>query len=78
MTTVPIRNDFHGTVCNLRIEYNGAALTPGQIKRCRRALCGIPTCTCGGILGQRGNQGAVDILDSGRDDDGNQLVTVCW
>jgi len=55
MTIVTIRNDFHGTECRLHVEDKGV-LTPSQVRRCRRVLCGIPTCLCGGILGERGKQ----------------------
>lgn len=54
---ITLRNDYHGTEYNIR--YNGP-LTPAQVQRCRKHLCGIPACTCGGLLGEHGPQ-PVDI-----------------
>ena len=52
---ITIRNDFHGTAARLRASI-GDTLTPSQVKRCRKALCGIEGCTCGGALSERGPQ----------------------
>ncbi len=58
MTTITLKNNFHNTSVNLRVS--GEKLSAPQVKRARRALCGISGCTCGNELGQRGPQ-EVDI-----------------
>ena len=56
MTTVTLRNNFHNTECRVRPDANGV-LSPSQVKRVRRALCGIKDCTCGhGPCSTRGPQ----------------------
>jgi hypothetical protein len=55
MAVYTIRNDFHGTSATVRVGESGL-LSPGQIKRVRKALCGIDGCTCGGPLSERGPQ----------------------
>lgn len=52
---ITIRNDFHDTAARIRAAI-GDTLTPSQVKRCRKALCGIEGCTCGGPLSERGPQ----------------------
>lgn len=47
-------NDFHRTSVNL-VSKDERTLSPRQVKRARKALCGIDGCTCGGDLGERGN-----------------------
>ncbi len=62
---VTLRNDFHDTVCRIRVsmsDNNGGELSQYQIRRVQTALCGIKGCTCGGVLGQRGSQEV--IIDS--------------
>ena len=54
-TTFTIRNDFHNSSTTARVGDSGE-LRPWQIKRIRKALCGISGCTCGGNLGERGPQ----------------------
>lgn len=57
--TVIISNVFHNSEIALRAEVSGQDLylSSGQVRRARRVLCGISGCTCGGVLGQRPNQG---------------------
>jgi hypothetical protein len=56
--TVTIRNDFHNTECTLRATDN--KLSPSQVKRCRKTLCGFHDCTCAeGPLGERGPQDVI-------------------
>ncbi len=52
---ITIRNEFHNTQARIRAGI-GDVLTPSQVKRCRRKLCGIKGCTCGGELSERGRQ----------------------
>lgn len=52
---ITIRNDFHNTSVTIRAAI-GEELTESQIKRARRALCPVGGCTCGGPVGNRGNQ----------------------
>ena len=60
---VTLTNDFHNSEVNLRIEH-GQPLSPNQIRRARRVLCGLTGCLCGGALGERGHQDVdVDQLD---------------
>jgi hypothetical protein len=53
-----LHNTFHGTSYRVRLrerisDHNEMYLTPAQVARAHRALCGIKGCTCGGIAGQR-------------------------
>jgi len=52
MQQITIHNDYHNTAYTLHVR-NGQ-ITASQARRCRRALCGIPECTCGDWLGARG------------------------
>lgn len=50
-----LRNDFHNT--QVQVNLRGSHfLTPYQVRRAWKALCGITTCTCSGALGTRGPQ----------------------
>jgi hypothetical protein len=53
---IKITNDFHGTEVTLlaSVEAGILRLTPRQVSRARRELCGHAGCTCGGYLGERG------------------------
>ena len=62
---ITLRNDFHNTEVRLRAK-RGDRLTPSQIRRAWETLCGIPGCTCGGPLGERGPQEVV-VQDCGVD-----------
>lgn len=68
---ITIRNDFHDTAVRIRASI-GDTLTPSQVRRCRRILCGIEGCTCGGALSERGPQQddtgrTFDVIASGPD-----------
>ena len=60
---ITIRNDFHNTAVRVRANV-GDVLTISQVKRCRKTLCSIDGCTCGGVLSERGPQ---------YDDNGNRF-----
>ncbi len=60
--TITITNDFHSSAARVRVSSLPADLTPSQIARVRRTLCGIDGCTCGGPLSERGPQD-VDIVN---------------
>lgn len=49
-----LTNDFHHTEVRLRVT--GNQLSPNQVRRARRILCGISDCSCGGVAGERGPQ----------------------
>ena len=46
---ITLKNNFHSTSVNLRPR-NGR-LSPAQMRRARRVLCGLSECQCGGIRG---------------------------
>lgn len=50
-----LRNDFHNT--EVQVNLRGRTfLTPYQVRRAWKTLCGIRTCVCSGALGTRGPQ----------------------
>lgn len=53
--TITLTNDFHNTKIGLKTSH-GHRLSPGQVAKARKALCGIADCTCGGHCGERGVQ----------------------
>jgi len=55
---ITITNSFHNSSVRLDLPDDGI-LSTRQVRRARRELCGIPTCVCGGNLGERGKQFAV-------------------
>ena len=57
MKNITLTNDFHNSKSNVRINDGGkeTILSRSVAGRVRRDLCGINGCTCGGVLGQRGN-----------------------
>jgi len=57
--TITLKNDFHHTRVSLKSRH-GHRLSPGQVTRARRELCGIDGCTCGGYCGERGPQSTPD------------------
>lgn len=57
---ITIKNSYHNTETNIVVKSLPATLTPAQVRRCRETLCGCSGCTCGGELGERGEQD-VDI-----------------
>ena len=50
-----ITNDFHCTSIEIRAKV-GQIVSPSTLRRVRRALCGIPTCTCGRSDGSRNSR----------------------
>lgn len=50
-----ITNSFHHTEYTLYVA-DDMVLSPRQVKRCRRALCGIIGCTCGDAIGGRDSE----------------------
>lgn len=63
MPNVILTNDFHNTSVVLRCETlshicNEVSIRPNrsQIKRSKKALCGLADCTCSGDDGTRGIQ----------------------
>lgn len=63
MKIYTLRNDFHNTTVNVRAQgvqhiWNeiNIKLSPSQIKRAKKALCGVAWCACGNDAGMRGNQ----------------------
>jgi len=54
MQKITLTNDFHNSSVNL-VPYKGT-LSAGQVKRAKRALCGVSECSCSDELGQRGPQ----------------------
>jgi hypothetical protein len=61
MKQITFLNDFHYT--DVTINIKGDTLTPSQIKRIKRILCGIKGCTCGTIRGPQLSNDAVDIWE---------------
>ena len=70
---VTLKNDFHRTQYTLRTRLY-KPLTPGQIKGCRKILCGVPGCSCAGDLGIRGPQ-LFDVIE-GFDVTGTTVITI--
>ena len=63
MNTYTLINNFHNTSVNVRAEgiqhiwsEIEISLTKNQIKRTKKALCGVAGCTCSNAAGIRGNQ----------------------
>ena len=58
-TKITLYNDFHNTEVTLLIPATGPRyLSPQQIRRARKTLCGHRDCCCSGDLGTRGPQDA--------------------
>jgi hypothetical protein len=55
MIKLTLVNNFHNTETTIHVPESGK-LTATQVRRARRALCGVHGCTCGGELGERGPQ----------------------
>ena len=51
---ITLTNDFHNTTVNL--VATAKRLNAKQVKRAKKALCGIDGCTCSDDLGMRGSQ----------------------
>ena len=65
MITITLKNDFHNSTAKFRINSDKETLlNRSTVLRIRNKLCGIKGCCCGGVLGQRGNQGLnIDIAE---------------
>ena len=53
-------NNFHDTeitVVAKPVSPGIYSLSVGQVRKIRKALCGMDGCTCGDFLGQRGTEG---------------------
>lgn len=88
---VTLYNDFHNTEVRLNARRNlngphacrgswdwtdGYQLTPSQVKRAQRVLCGMRDCVCGNDLGMRGPQNyTVDVVQDGRT---GEVSAVVW
>lgn len=69
---ITLTNDYHNSEVNLLVDsgalnQGGAELSPTQISRARRELCGVDGCTCGDDLGMRGSQSVHVHVGSDRD-----------
>ena len=58
---ITLTNEFHRKTATLRLAPDGKVSHRTGL-RVWRALCGVDRCACGGQLGQRGPQFAVDVL----------------
>ena len=65
MLNITLRNDFHNTEATVRVKSLPATLTRDQYARVMRKLCGMPTCTCGGIRGRQDVEVEHDVLGGG-------------
>ena len=64
MNRITLKNNFHSTEYTLVVPF-GLPLSEYQIRRCRKRLCGVEDCLCGGVLGERGPQNVVVEENSG-------------
>jgi hypothetical protein len=62
MKTIELKNNFHNTGVALRVElldhgtHLETTLSESQMKKSKKALCGIKGCTCAFAAGTRGSQ----------------------
>lgn len=59
MNQITLTNDFHHTSVRLVVDVDNCGhelLSPSQVKRARRTLCGVAGCTCGDVAGCRPQQ----------------------
>jgi len=54
---ITLRNDFHRSEARVRIEGIPGNLSPAQVQRARKVLCGLHDCTCGGVRGPQSHDG---------------------
>lgn len=57
MTTITLRNDFHNSESNIRVESLPHEMTASQLAKVQRELCGNRDCKCGGIRGVQHSNG---------------------
>jgi hypothetical protein len=72
MSKITLHNHFHNTEVTIHAEV-GDVLTPSQLKRVRKALCGMRDCGCGALCQQDRNRAGNGL---GNDADGN--IVVAW
>ena len=70
---ITLTNNFHHTEATLNIGV-GKSLSASQIARARRALCPVAGCTCGGNLGERGQQSVKIDVRGCRNDGGLDIA----
>jgi hypothetical protein len=69
MRKLTLRNDFHLTEVTLNINLEEIKvgetfkLSPSQLKRSFRELCGMKDCCCGGVAGQRAKWHEIDGVE---------------
>lgn len=69
MRKLTLRNDFHLTEVTLNINLEEIKvgvtfkLSPSQLKRSFRELCGMNDCGCGGVAGQRAKWHEIDGVE---------------
>lgn len=58
-TKITATNEFHSTqasakpLVSARLDHVELNLSPGQVRRLNSLLCGVASCTCAGVIGQR-------------------------
>lgn len=77
MATITLRNEFHGREVRVRVPKGlPHTLTPSQMRRVRRELCGLSDCTCGIVHGPQWLHGRrLSVYNSG-DADGRRTLTI--
>ena len=56
-----LRNNFHGTTARLMPRADGT-VSLDAARRVRRALCPFSDCSCGNVLGARGDNPRVELI----------------
>jgi len=59
---IQFENTFHRTSVNVKAK-PGDKLSPSQLRRIRRALCGVSGCHCGDQWGVRGGRYHIDFAE---------------
>ena len=79
MATIRLRNDFHGSEVGIRVPRGlPHTLTPSQVRRVRKELCGNKDCTCGAIRGVQWLHGRrLDVWNTG-DAEGNPTWEIAY
>lgn len=69
MRKLTLKNDFHNSEVTLNIDLEKIKvgetfkLSPSQLKRSFRELCGMKDCCCGGVAGQRAKWHEIDGVE---------------